>query len=101
MSWVIGVDVGGTFTDFFAMENETGRMIFHKTPSTPINPARAILDGAVAMCAANNLSPTEVTRFGHGTTVATNALIERKGGRVGLITTKGFRDVLELSLIHI
>ena len=96
MSWVIGVDVGGTFTDFFAMENETGRIIFHKTPSTPTNPARAILDGAVEMCAANNFSSTEVTRFGHGTTVATNALIERKGGRVGLITTKGFRDVLEI-----
>ncbi|MBM86370.1 MAG: methylhydantoinase [Rhodospirillaceae bacterium] len=96
MSWLIGVDVGGTFTDFCALEQTSGKMIFHKIPSTPANPARAILDGAVAMCDANGISAEHVIRLGHGTTVATNALIQRKGGRVGLITTKGFRDVLEI-----
>jgi len=96
MGWVIGVDVGGTFTDFFALEEDSGRMIFHKTPSTPDNPARAIVDGAVEMCAANGIPAATVTRLGHGTTVATNTLIQRKGGRVALITTRGFRDVLEI-----
>jgi N-methylhydantoinase A len=96
MSWVIGVDVGGTFTDFFALHEPSGKILFHKTPSTPANPARAVLDGAVHLCRANGLSEREVARLGHGTTVATNALIQRKGGRVALITTKGFRDVLEI-----
>ena len=96
MSWLIGVDVGGTFTDFCALEQTSGKMIFHKIPSTPANPARAILDGAVAMCDANGISAEHVIRLGHGTTVATNAVIERKGGSVGLLTTDGFADVLEI-----
>ena len=96
MAWLIGVDVGGTFTDFYALHEETGGQHVHKTPSTPANPAKAILDGLSSLCAAHDISPESVTRVAHGTTVGTNALIQRRGGAVGVITTEGFRDLLEI-----
>ena len=96
MVWVIGVDVGGTFTDFFAAEAETGRQEVFKRPSTPDDPARAVLEGLREMAAHTGVSLGETGRVAHGTTVATNALIQRKGGRVTLVTTKGFRDLLEI-----
>ena len=96
MSWTIGVDVGGTFTDFYAANDETA--VFHvgKTPSTPANPAEAILTGLAALCEQNNIPLGEIKRLSHGTTVGTNALIQRTGSRVALITTEGFRDLLEI-----
>ncbi len=96
MSWLIGVDVGGTFTDFYALDESTGDERVHKTPSTPANPARAILDGLARLCADNDIPLNEVKRLAHGTTVGTNALIQRRGGAVGVITTEGFRDLLEI-----
>ena len=96
MSWVIGVDVGGTFTDFYAFDAETGAVHLHKTPSTPAEPARAVLEGLKAMAAAKGIDLAAVRRISHGTTVATNALIQGKGGKVALVTTKGFRDLLEI-----
>jgi N-methylhydantoinase A len=96
MVWYIGCDVGGTFTDFFAFDDTTGRSCVHKTPSTPENPGAAILDGLRAICSAQNIAPDTIARLAHGTTVATNALIQRRGAPVGLITTKGFRDLLEI-----
>lgn len=89
MAVKIGVDTGGTFTDFILMDGE--RQTIHKVLSTPDNPARAVLEGL------RHLHPslTEVTVV-HGSTVATNALLERKGARTALITTKGFEDVLEI-----
>ncbi|MGY8669136.1 hydantoinase/oxoprolinase family protein [Bradyrhizobium sp. UFLA05-109] len=96
MRYTIGVDVGGTFTDLFALE-ETGRVFIHKTPSTPANPARAIVDGAKELCSNVGISTSDVVRFGHGTTVATNAIIQRRGGKVCMVTTKGFRDVIEIA----
>ena len=96
MSWTIGVDVGGTFTDFYAANNEED--IFHvsKTPSTPENPAEAILTGLVTLCEQFNIPLDKIERLSHGTTVGTNALIQRTGSRVALITTHGFRDLLEI-----
>ncbi len=96
MSWTIGVDVGGTFTDFYAANDEMG--IFHvgKTPSTPANPAEAILTGLMALCEQNDIPLDKIKRLSHGTTVCTNALIQRAGSRVALITTQGFRDLLEI-----
>lgn len=96
MGWTIGVDVGGTFTDFYAANNEAG--VFHvgKTPSTPANPADAILNGLVALCEQYNIPLSDIERLSHGTTVGTNALIQRTGSRVALITTEGFRDLLEI-----
>ncbi|MBL8697060.1 MAG: hydantoinase/oxoprolinase family protein [Alphaproteobacteria bacterium] len=96
MAWIVGCDVGGTFTDFFIYEEGSGEFFVHKTPSTPDNPARAIVEGLKAACAARGLDPRDISRLEHGTTVATNCLIQRRGGKVALITTKGFRDLLEI-----
>ena len=96
MSWFVGVDVGGTFTDFFAFEESTGETFVHKTPSTPDAPAQAIANGLQAVCRARGIPLDRVARLAHGTTVATNALLQRRGGTVALITTAGFRDLLEI-----
>src|SRR5579872_7085996 len=88
---LIGVDVGGTFTDLFLFDGATGRFATAKTPSQRGDEARGFLAGLDAL--------GRISEFGaivHGTTVGTNALLERKGARVGLITTAGFRDVLEM-----
>ncbi len=96
MAWIVGCDVGGTFTDFYVYEQGSGEFFVHKTPSTPDNPARAIVDGLKTACAARGLDPKRIVRLEHGTTVATNCLIQRRGGKVALITTGGFRDLLEI-----
>src|SRR5437868_2903840 len=91
MSATLGVDVGGTFTDFFLLDEETGEARTHKVASTPDDPSRAILQGLRALVPKGGLA-----FLAHGTTVATNALIQRRGGKVALITTAGFRDLLEI-----
>lgn len=96
MGWLIGIDVGGTFTDFYALEAGSGEVRLFKRPSTPANPAEAIILGLTDLLAEFGIDPKDVERVGHGTTVATNALIQRKGGKVALITTEGFRDLLEI-----
>ena len=96
MGWTIGVDVGGTFTDFYAANNAAGIFHVYKTSSTPLNPADAILNGIDAMCEKFDIPKERIERVSHGTTVGTNALIQRSGSRVALITTKGFRDLLEI-----
>ena len=96
MSWSIGVDAGGTFTDFFARDGATGRVVRHKRPSTPDDPARAILEGLEELAAKGGIDLGTVARLGHGTTVGTNALIQRRGGTVAMVTTLGFRDLLEI-----
>ena len=83
----IGIDTGGTFTDFVFYQG--GRISIHKVPSTPDNPAQAILTGL-----GEQIEPEARPFLVHGTTVATNALLERKGGRIALVTTAGFEDVL-------
>src|SRR5215475_15098927 len=91
MRAILGVDVGGTFTDFFLRDFLTGQTRSHKIASTPDDPSRAILEGLSA------LVPSGALDFlAHGTTVGTNALIQRRGGRVALITTAGFKDLLEI-----
>lgn len=93
---VIGVDVGGTFTDFHIMDLEGGGDRVFKRPSTPDNPADAIIEGLKTLVAEGEVDAAEIRRICHGTTVATNALIQRKGGTVALVTTEGFRDLLEI-----
>ena len=92
----IGVDVGGTFTDFVLAGSDEATLHFHKTPSTPHDPSEAIETGLAELMAAHDVDAAEVAYVGHGTTVATNIVIERRGARTGLLTTRGFRDVLEL-----
>ena len=96
MGWTVGVDVGGTFTDFFAAKGDEGLIHVYKTSSTPSNPAEAILNGLDAMCEKFDIPMDQIDRLSHGTTVGTNALIQRTGSRVALVTTKGFRDLLEI-----
>ena len=96
MNWMVGVDVGGTFTDFYAADRISGAVRYFKISSTPQNPGEAILAGLREMCDAHDIEPGDIDRLSHGTTVATNALLQRKGGRVALITTSGFRDLLEI-----
>lgn len=92
----LGLDVGGTFTDIVATDLDTGMVWSRKTASTPDDPSRAILDGTAELLAEAGATGADVVFFGHGTTVVTNMIVERKGDRLALITTRGFRDVLEL-----
>lgn len=92
----IGVDVGGTFTDFVMFDTGSGALNYYKVPSTPDDPARAIATGVTEMLALHQIDPARVGYLGHGTTVATNMVIERRGVETGLLTTRGFRDVLAL-----
>lgn len=94
--WIIGVDVGGTFTDFAARNAGTGERRIHKRPSTPDDPSRAILEGLAELQQKTGIAGDRIDRLAHGTTVATNALLQRKGPEVGLVTTKGFRDLVEI-----
>lgn len=87
-----GVDIGGTFTDVFCIDETTGVFRIAKVPSSRVNPASALGNGI----AAATERPADVRMVVHGTTVATNALLERRGARIGMIVTRGFRDVLEL-----
>ena len=91
-SVVIGVDVGGTFTDILALDEVTGEVKVAKVPSTKGDQSAGFLEGILA--ATDDLGM--VSTIIHGTTVATNALLERKGAKTGIITTKGFRDILEM-----
>ena len=92
----VGVDVGGTFTDFHVLDEANGAVHTGKRPSTPDNPARAIVEGLQALADRNGLDLGRLDRLSHGTTVGTNALIQRRGGAVAMVTTRGFRDLLEI-----
>jgi N-methylhydantoinase A len=96
MVWRVGVDSGGTFTDVCLFEEATGRVEVWKVPSTPDDPSRGIAQAVDEGAARVGAAPAQVGYFGHGTTVATNALIQHRGVRTGLITTDGFRDLLEI-----
>jgi N-methylhydantoinase A len=96
MSWVVGVDVGGTFTDFCLFNRRTNEVLVYKVPSTPEDPSRAILDGLATAKKQHGIRSEDISHFAHGTTIATNALIQRTGARVAMITTTGFRDLIEI-----
>jgi len=96
----IGIDTGGTFTDVIAFREADGRIVALKVPSTPQNPAEAFIAGVRAALEELGASPRDVAFLAHGTTVATNALLEGKGARTGLITTEGFRDVYEIRRLN-
>ncbi|MGI9659467.1 MAG: hydantoinase/oxoprolinase family protein, partial [Gaiellaceae bacterium] len=92
----VAVDVGGTFTDVVALRTATGEGQTLKVPSTPGRLADAVIAGTLAVLGRLNAEPADVSRFVHGTTVGTNAVLERRGATVGLLTTEGFEDVLEI-----
>lgn len=93
----IGIDIGGTFTDFCLFNVNTGKIKVFKTSSTPQEPSEAIENGIVQIFERFDVQPQEIEYLAHGTTVATNAVIEHKGSKTGLITTQGFRDLLEIA----
>ncbi|HVL76766.1 MAG TPA: hydantoinase/oxoprolinase family protein [Noviherbaspirillum sp.] len=92
----IGIDVGGTFTDFTLLNEDTFEIAYFKISSTPKDPSEAIRNGIAQMLTEHRIAPEQLSFVGHGTTVATNMIIERRGVPTGLITTRGFRDVLEI-----
>ena len=94
--YVLGIDVGGTFTDLVLIRGRDGQAFFHKTPSTPADPSAAMERGIVELLRDAVAAAADVHYFGHGTTVATNALIEGKAASTALVTTAGFRDILEI-----
>ena len=93
----IGIDTGGTFTDVVAVDEETGQTTTTKTPSTPADPAEGFLTGVRKVLGLMGLDGDAVTAVSHGTTVATNQLLEGKLDRIGFITTEGYESVLEIA----
>lgn len=93
MTQLFAVDVGGTFTDLVVLDSDSGRVSFAKAPTTPAEPAEGVLD----CVAKSGLRLAQATTFFHGTTLGINTMLEHKGARTGLITTKGFRDILEIA----
>jgi N-methylhydantoinase A len=99
-SYRLGVDVGGTFTDLVLLAPD-GRVLTRKVLSTTANYAEAIIQGSRELLADAHLSPSSLSEVIHGTTVATNAILERRGARTGLLTTAGFRDLLEIGRLRL
>lgn len=97
MTYRLGVDVGGTFTDILLIDEESGATFRAKTSSTPEDQSVGVLRGIDQACAAAGIDRSAVGDVFHGTTVATNAILEGKGARVGLVTTHGFRQVLQIA----
>ena len=92
----VAIDIGGTFTDVTLQDASTGRAWRAKTPSVPSDPGKAFIAGIHLALDAAGASPAQIGRVLHGTTVATNLILEGKGARTGLVTTAGFRHVLEI-----
>ena len=98
MASLIGTDIGGTFTDVVHLDEKTGQISFSKVLTNYSDPTDGIVDGISEIIKKNNLKPKEISRILHGTTLVTNAVIERRGVKTGLITTLGFEDVLEIGV---
>ena len=94
--WRIGFDIGGTFTDFILYDAQQGAVTLHKRLTSPHDPSESALLGLQELVAMRQISLADVDEMIHGTTLVTNAIIERHGAKVGLITTRGFRDILEM-----
>ena len=101
MAYRLGVDVGGTFTDLLLINEDTGATFRTKVPTTPANQAAAVLDGIERVCAIAGIKPSALTELMHGTTVTTNAVLEGKGARVGLVTTEGYRQILQVARSYV
>ncbi len=93
---LIGVDVGGTFTDIVLTDTDSNTTAIHKVPSTPDDPSRAVIDGVRGICEREAVAPAAIDHVFHGTTVATNAVLQHRGVEAGMITNEGFRDVLHI-----
>lgn len=97
MTYRLGVDVGGTFTDFLLLNEDTGETKTAKVPSTPEDSSIGVLHGVAKICDSSGIDPADIKLVMHGTTVATNAVLTGRGAKVGLITTSGFEDTLQVA----
>ncbi|MBT3619482.1 MAG: hydantoinase/oxoprolinase family protein, partial [Porticoccaceae bacterium] len=97
MSYRLGVDVGGTFTDLLLINETTGESHTAKVPSTPEDSSIGVFNGVARICDESGINPNDVSRVMHGTTVATNAVLTGKGAKVGLVTTAGYEDTLQVA----
>ena len=97
MSYRLAVDVGGTFTDLLLFEEGTGRLTLTKTPSTPADPSIGVITGIHKVAKLAGIHPNQISLILHGTTVATNTVLEEKGAKVGLITNRGFEQILHVA----
>jgi len=97
MAYRLGVDVGGTFTDLLLVDEKNGDTWTAKVPSTPADSSIGVLNGIAKICDVAGIDPKKITHVMHGTTVATNTILEGKGATVGLITTQGYRQVLQIA----
>ncbi len=93
----IGVDVGGTFTDLIYVDDESGTVLVHKLPTTPDDPSQGTVQGIRELTSDADADPAALDQVFHGTTIATNIVIEHNGATVGLITTEGYRDILHIA----
>jgi N-methylhydantoinase A/oxoprolinase/acetone carboxylase beta subunit len=93
----LGVDVGGTFTDLIYVDDEAGQILVHKLPTTPEDPSSGTVKGVRELCEGAGTAPSQLDQVFHGTTIATNIVIEHNGAQVGLITTEGYRDILHIA----
>ena len=101
MPYTLGVDVGGTFTDIFLVNEDGGRIFTAKVPSTPQDSSIGVLNGIERVCASSGIAPSEIGHVMHGTTVATNTVLTGTGALVGLVTTQGFRQVLQIARSYV
>ena len=97
MAYRLGVDVGGTFTDVLLIDEADSSFHVAKVPSTPADSSIGVLNGIARVCELADIRPGAIQNVMHGTTVATNAILTGKGARVGLVTTKGYRHVLQIA----
>ena len=93
----VGVDVGGTFTDLIYVDDEAGQILVHKLPTTPADPSQGTVQGIRDLAADAGIPADELDQVFHGTTIATNIVIEHNGAKVGMITTEGYRDILHIA----
>ena len=93
---LVGVDVGGTFTDVIFADTESGRTEIHKVPTTPDDPSDGVSTAIRGLCERHSIAPTEINHLLHGTTIATNAILQHDGAKTGMITTRNYRDILHI-----
>lgn len=97
----VGIDIGGTFTDLTLSDPATGEATHHKLPTTPDDPARALIDGLSALTTSVGAAPTDIAYFVHGTTLGLNTLLQRRGARLALVVSRGMRNVLDLERLRV
>ena len=98
MTYRIGIDIGGTFTDFALVDDSTGHLLVHKQLTTPTDPSKSVLSGIITMLEENSIPITEISTIAHGTTLVTNAVVERRGATTGMLVTAGFKDALDIAM---